>query len=258
MPRREHRHRERQLARPGEQPAPQRRQQPGQDVLGAEDVGTEHDRRAQEIERELGVDPRLGLEQRLELRLLPRVEQPGSRPGRPVLVDRRRGVGVEPVGRHGRRVDEPLHAGGRRGPEHVERAVDVDRPGHLPRGVAGDQERQVDDDVGAGEGRPQRLGVADVALPVLHLRPAALGRVERTAGDADDPLDPVVVLEERDQAGAERAGRTGDGDGQPALGPRPRGPSPSAPARTAPPGRTHREAAAEVFFFGAPSPAWPG
>ena len=63
----------------------------------------------------------------------------------------------------------------------------------------------------------QRLGVADVALPVLHLRPAALGRVEGAAGDADDPGDPVVVLEQRDQPGAERAGRAGDGDGEVAL-----------------------------------------
>ena len=67
----------------------------------------------------------------------------------------------------------------------------------------------MDDDVGAVERLAQRVGVADVALPVLHLRPAALGRVEGTAGDADDPGDPVVVLEQRHQPRAEgaRSGR---------------------------------------------------
>ena len=105
------------------------------------------------------------------------------------------------------------------------------------------------DDVGAVEGLAQRVGVADVALPVLHLRPAALGRVERTAGDADDPRDPVVVLEQRDQAGAEGAGRAGDGDGQPALAPAHRGgPSPVARRRRA---SSRAPAAAAVFFAGA-------
>ncbi len=64
------------------------------------------------------------------------------------------------------------------------------------------------DDVGAVERLAQRVGVADVALPVLHLRPAALGRVEGTAGDADDPGDPVVVLEQR-ASGPSRTCRSG-------------------------------------------------
>ena len=74
------------------------------------------------------------------------------------------------------------------------------------------------DDVGAPEGLLERIRLADVALPVLHLRPAALGRVEGTAGDADDPVDPVVVLEQRDQAGAERARGAGDRDGEVSSG----------------------------------------
>jgi hypothetical protein len=73
---------------------------------------------------------------------------------------------------------------------------------------------EVDDHVRTGEGRPQRLLVADVALPVLHLRPAVLRRVERPPGDPDDAVDPRVVLQQRHEAEAEGAGRAGDGDGQ--------------------------------------------
>jgi hypothetical protein len=91
----------------------------------------------------------------------------------------------------------------------------------------------MDDDVDAVEGLAQRAEVPDVAPPVGHLRPAALGRVERTASDADDPPDPVVVLEQGHQPGTERARRTGDGDGQSA------------------PGAAHREAARAVDFLAA-------
>ena len=112
------------------------------------------------------------------------------------------------------------------------------------------------DDIHVAEGRLQRLGVADVALPVFHLRPAPLGRVERTAGDPDDLRDPVVVLQEWDEAGAEGAGRPGDGHRQVALGgravlvlflveaARPLPERPRAPS----PGGAHRDAAAVGFF----------
>ncbi len=62
-------------------------------------------------------------------------------------------------------------------------------------GGPGDHERQVDDDIGTGERLTQRVLVAHVALPVLELRPAVLGRIERAASDPDDPLDPGVGLE---------------------------------------------------------------
>jgi hypothetical protein len=41
-----------------------------------------------------------------------------------------------------------------------------------------------------------------------------LSRVERAAGHADDPRDSRLSLQERDQAKTERAGRSGDGNGQ--------------------------------------------
>ncbi len=72
----------------------------------------------------------------------------------------------------------------------------------------------MDDDVHTHERRPQRVGIPDVTLPVRHLRPAALRRVERPAGDPDDVIDPVVVLEQGHQPRAEGAGGSGDRDGQ--------------------------------------------
>jgi putative phosphoesterase len=68
----------------------------------------------------------------------------------------------------------------------------------------------VHDDVGTGERLLERRRVAHVAAAVAHLRPAVLGRVERTPRDAHDPVDPRVGLQQRQQPEAERAGRPGD------------------------------------------------
>ena len=59
---------------------------------------------------------------------------------------------MEAVGGDRRGVDETLRAGRGRGPERVERALDVDRADRLARRrAAGDHEREVHDDVGAAE-----------------------------------------------------------------------------------------------------------
>ena len=159
----------------------------------------------------------LGLQQALELRLLLGVEQPGGGPHRPLLGHPDRIVGVEAVGRHRGGIDEAAGAGRGRGPEGVQRAVDVDRPDRLARRGPGHQERQVNHHVGTGERVPQRIGVADVPAPVLHLRPAVRGRLERAPGDAHDPRHPVVGHQQRNQAEPERAGRAGHRDRQVAL-----------------------------------------
>ena len=111
---------------------PERGQRAGQDVLAADRrSGPSTTGGRSRKSASSGCAAGLAREQLLQLGLLLRVEQPGRRPGRPVLVDRRRVVGVEAVGRDRRGVDEPAGPGGRRGPEGVERAVDVDRPGRL-------------------------------------------------------------------------------------------------------------------------------
>ena len=160
---------------------------------------------------------RLGLEQVLEFGLLLRVEQPGGRAHRPLLGHPDRVVGVEAVGRHRGGVDEPARSGLRRGPEGVQRAVDVDRPDRLGGRAPGDQERQVHHHVGARERVKQGRFVTDVAAAVLQLGPAVGGRVERAPGDADDPRHPVLGLEQGDQAEPERPGRAGHRDRQLAL-----------------------------------------
>jgi hypothetical protein len=157
---------------------------------------------------------RLGSQQMLELVLLLRVEQPGRGPDRPLLGHPDRVVGVEAVGRHRGGVDEPARAGRGRGPEGVQRALDVDRPEFLRGRGPGDQEGQVHHDVGPVEGVAQGLRVADVAAAVLHLRPAEPVRVERAPGDADDPRHPVVALEQGHQPEPERPGRSGYRDRQ--------------------------------------------
>src|SRR3954451_15843722 len=156
---------------------------------------------------------RLLLQERLEIRLLLRVEQPLRRPRRPVLGHPYRVVRMEAVGRDRRRIDEPLDAGCGSRAEDVEGALDVDGAGGLLV-AADDQEGEVYDDVGAGEGLLQHRLVTDVAAAVLHLRPAMLARVERPAGDAHDLADAVVVLQKRHQPEAEGAGRPGHGNGE--------------------------------------------
>ncbi len=57
--------------------------------------------------------------------------------------------------------------------------------------------------------------VANVTLPIFHLRPALGGRVERAASNADDSPDPLVSLKVRHEAEPERPGRPRDRDVQP-------------------------------------------
>ena len=72
----------------GRTAAAQRRERAGQDVLAADGVRAEDDRRPQQEERQLGVPAGLVREQLLELGLLLGVEELRGRPRRPVLVDR--------------------------------------------------------------------------------------------------------------------------------------------------------------------------
>ena len=60
--------------------------------------------------------------------------------------------------------------------------------------------------------------VADVAPSIGHLRPAVFVRIERSAGDPDDPSDPLVGLQQRHKAEAKRAGRTSNRDCEIGLG----------------------------------------
>lgn len=105
----------------------------GQELPGADRVRPEDDRRAQQVEVELRTGARLGVQEALDLRLLPGVEEvrPGTRG--PVLGDSLGVVAVEAVGGDRRGVDETLRAGRGCGPERVERAVDVDRSDRLAR-----------------------------------------------------------------------------------------------------------------------------
>src|SRR5674476_98324 len=80
----------------------------------------------------------------------------------------------------------------------VQGSLDVDRPRRLPA-AAQDQEGQVNDHLGPIERGPQRVGVANVTAAVLHLRPATLRRIERPPSDADDAIDPIVLLEQGHQ-----------------------------------------------------------
>jgi len=52
-----------------------------------------------------------------------------------------------------------------------------------------DDEREVHDDVGARAQALHRRAIEDVALAVLDLPPAVLGRVQRPACHADDAVD---------------------------------------------------------------------
>ncbi len=197
----------------------QRREQRRDVGLGPDGVRPDHDRRPQQVQVEPGQVGHLLGDAGLELGLLLGVEQVGRRAGRPVLVHAQRVVGVEAVRRDRRGVHEPPRPGRARGAEGVDGAVDVDLAGDLARRGAGDEEGEVDDHVGPVEGLLEGGAVADVAAPVLHLRPAVLGRVERAAGDADDAPDPVVGLQPGHEAEAERAGGSGDRDRQRRVGP---------------------------------------
>ena len=210
----QHRHRHREAADAPGQAAAERRERAGQQALRAHRVRAQHDGRPQQVQGEPRGPVRLGLQQALELGFLLRVEQPRRRPHRPLLGHPDRVVGVEAVGRHRGGIDETARAGRGRGPEGVQRAGDVDRPDHLRRRGPGHQEGQVHHHVGTVERIPQRIGVADIPAPVLHLRPAVRGRIERAPGDAHDPGHPVVGHQQRHQAEPERAGRAGHRDRQ--------------------------------------------
>ena len=92
-------------------------------------MGTYDDRRSQHVQGEFGMQLLFLLQEIFEFGLLGGVEELRVHPGRPVLGDPDRVVGMEPIGRGGRGVDEPRRAGVRCGFERVERAVDVDAAG---------------------------------------------------------------------------------------------------------------------------------
>jgi hypothetical protein len=120
---------------------------------------------------------------------------------------------VEAVGRDRGGVHEPPSSGGRGGAEGIEGALDVDRPGG---GLVApdDEEGEVYDDVRAGEGIAQGVGISDVTAAVLHLRPALLGRVEGSARHSHHLRDAAVGLQQGQESVAEGPGGAGHGNGQ--------------------------------------------
>lgn len=133
-----------------------------------------------------------------------------------VLGERLGVVGVEPVGRDRGGVDEALHARPGRGGEDVARSLQVD-PTTLLR-AAHDDESQVHHHVGLGHQVVDGLLVEHVALAVCHLVPAALGGVEGSPGQSQDPGDLTRAIQGADHRTAELAGRPGYGYGQAGSG----------------------------------------
>ena len=114
---------------------------------------------------------------------------------------------VKAVRRDRRRVDEPPSLGVDRRLEDVARALEVDPPGLVA--VAEDDEREMDDDVGAGDQVVDRSAVQNVALHVLGPLPAVALGVERPARHADDPAHLRPALELADRRPPDVAGRAG-------------------------------------------------
>ena len=137
-----------------------------------DDAGAEH------VGLGAGAGDRI-VEDPLELGLVRRVVEALGAARRHVLGQRLRVVGVEPVGGDRRGVDEALRPGADRRLEDVAPALGVD-PVRLV-GVAEDDEREVDDDVGAGDERVDGVAVEDVAALVGDLV-ASRARPGRTAG----------------------------------------------------------------------------
>ena len=132
--------------------------------------------------------------------------------GRDVLGEQSRQARIEPVGRYRGGVDEPAGLGRDRGLEDVAGAGQVDLTA-LP--LSGDDhEGQVDDDVGAGHQRLDGFAVEDVAPAVLDLLPAMLGRVEGTAGHAEDAPHSVAALQRGEEWLADLSSGPGDRDGE--------------------------------------------
>ena len=97
---RRHEHRHREPASPPRQKAAQRLKRSGKQVLRANGVRAEHDRRAQQVERKSVVPDSLGQQLVLNLGLLLRIEQPPCGPDGPFLGHADRVVGVEAVSGH--------------------------------------------------------------------------------------------------------------------------------------------------------------
>ncbi|HEY3945039.1 MAG TPA: hypothetical protein VGL78_07430 [Solirubrobacteraceae bacterium] len=70
----------------------------------------------------------------------------------------------------------------------------------------------MNDDVRAREALSQRGRIADVALPVFHLGPPVLARVEWAPRDADDATHALLRLQQGNQAKAEGTSGTRDRD----------------------------------------------
>ncbi len=173
---------------------------------------TSDDARPQHVDLEIRTVGDLA-QQRLALGLLLGVVVLGRSARRHVLGQRHGVVGVIAIRRHRRRIDQPARTlRCDRRLEDVARAGQVDAPAVLTR--THDQVSEMDDHVGSGHQRVDRVAIQDVALVVLGLRPAVLGRIERTARHPDDLLDFRVPLHRVDRRDADLAGRSGHCDGQ--------------------------------------------
>jgi hypothetical protein len=106
----EHGHRHGRVADELAEAAAQLREALGQHALGADRVWPEDDRRAQQVQVELGMGLRLGVQEVLDLGLLLGVEEVRSRARGPFLGHALGVVAVEPVGGDRRGVDETPRA----------------------------------------------------------------------------------------------------------------------------------------------------
>ena len=206
--------RERNPAGPPGQCADRRPERPARQALRADDVRAQHDGRAQQVQGGCTGPRGPRPQQVFQPGLLLGVEQPSGGAYRPGLGHSGRVVPVKAVSGHRGREDEAADAGRGCGVEGVKRSVDVDRLDRLAGGVAGHLERQVDHDVSVAERVAQHLGVADVAAPVLRLRPAVRGGVERAPRDARHTRHPVICLKQGHEAEPQGAGRAGHRDRQ--------------------------------------------
>jgi hypothetical protein len=70
----------------------------------------------------------------------------------------------------------------------------------------------MDDHVGVGDQRVDRVAVQDVALQIFRSGPAVRGRIEGTPRHPDDSLDFRRMFERLDRSDPDVARRTSDGN----------------------------------------------
>ena len=183
--------------------------------LGPDRVGAKDDRGSQQVQGGLRLPGGFLFKQVLQVRLLLGVEEPVRRSGCPVLTHADRVVTKEAVCRHRRRVHESLGPDVGRRTERVQGAFDVDRLRGLPA-AAEDQEGQVHDHVGPLEGRPVARRRREHHRGGTPSWSSHAPGIEGPPSDADDAIDPTVLLEQGHQRQPEGPGGPGHRHCEPA------------------------------------------